>query len=56
MVNKGSQIKEMPEDLIKEGIGLKYVKSRLEEAFTDKWKMAYGKHEDRWEVEIIIQS
>ena len=55
MINSGSQIKESDGE-VREGIGLKYVKSRLEEAFKDKWKMDYGRTEDKWEVEIVIQS
>ena len=37
-----------------EGTGLKYVRSRLEEAFPGKWELKYGMKEGLWEVKIAI--
>lgn len=37
-----------------EGMGLKYVKARLEERYPNKWQLDYGLEEGNWEVNIII--
>ena len=39
---------------IEEGMGLKYVKARLEESYPGKWSLTYGVRDSRWEVIIRI--
>lgn len=41
-------------DTPKEGTGIRYVKSRLQEAFPKAWQMTYGPVQNGWEVKIII--
>ncbi len=41
---------------IEEGTGIRYVKSRLEEAFPGKWGMEYAMVEGMWRVVIIIRN
>lgn len=36
------------------GMGLRYVKARLEERYPQKWKLDYGMQEGNWEVNIYI--
>ena len=38
-----------------QGTGLKYVRSRLEEAFPGKWELIYGMKEGLWVVEIWLR-
>jgi hypothetical protein len=38
-----------------EGTGLKYIRSRLEEAFPGKWELSYGMNEGLWTVEVRIR-
>ncbi|MCX6165079.1 MAG: hypothetical protein NTU73_09540, partial [Ignavibacteriae bacterium] len=55
--NNGTLLKELngADDLtVKEGMGLKYVKARLEENFGKNWELSYGLKNDKWEVIIII--
>jgi len=57
--NNGSLLKELNNTgdlIVKEGMGLKYVKARLEENFGKNWKMSYGLKNDKWEVIIIINN
>jgi sensor histidine kinase YesM len=56
--NNGSLLKEYNSDSninVKEGMGLKYVKARLEENFCKNWELAYGINNGKWEVIIIIK-
>jgi len=41
---------------IEEGMGLKYVRARLEECYTSHWEMEYGFNQDQWEVTITIDT
>lgn len=43
---------EQKEVLTEDGTGLKYVKTRLEEAFPSSWKFSHGPVENGWEVVI----
>ncbi len=55
--NNGSLLetqKSILREEVTEGTGLKYVKSRLEEAFPGKWKLDYRLKEKMWEVEIFL--
>lgn len=40
---------------IEEGTGIRYVKSRLEEAFPGKWEMDYAMTDGMWRVIIVIK-
>ena len=52
--NNGSQIRKQPMHAIEEGMGLKYVRARLEERYPGQWNLRYGLHGDKWEVVIGI--
>ena len=55
LVNNGSLLKEnQNENEIDEGTGIKYVKTRLEERYPNKWQLNYGMKNDLWEVVIKI--
>ena len=58
MRNDGSKLREMtfqsPRQ-IREGMGMKYIRARLEESYQGKWELHYGLTEDFWETEIIIK-
>ena len=41
---------------IEEGMGLKYVRARLEECYASHWEMEYGFNEGQWEVTITIDT
>ena len=43
---------EQKQNLLEEGTGLKYVKSRLEEAFSSSWKLSHGPVDGGWEAVI----
>ena len=56
--NGGSKLKTVDdpsESEITAGLGMRYVKSRLEESFPDCWDIKYGLQEDEWVVEIVIR-
>jgi len=56
--NDGSQlarISEMKGDRLEEGLGLKYVRTRLEESFPGRWELEYGPRESVWRVRIVIR-
>jgi hypothetical protein len=58
LTNSGSQlnsISEHSEKQIIEGMGLKYVRARLEESFPSRWTLTYGLHENQWQVLITIK-
>jgi len=55
--NDGSQIVNLqnkPTDEIDEGLGLKYIRTRLEESYPGNWKLDYGIVSNLWEVRITI--
>ncbi len=39
---------------IEEGMGLKYVRARLEESYPERWDLKYGLNNKHWEVTITI--
>jgi hypothetical protein len=43
-----------PADEIREGTGIRYVKTRLQEAFGDAWSLTHGPRENGWEVVLEI--
>ena len=56
--NNGSLLQtlsQQTESAIEEGMGMKYVKARLEESYPHKWDLSYGLSEGLWEVKISIQ-
>ena len=56
--NDGSLLKELSAysvDEIEEGMGLNYVKVRLEENYPGNWSITYGMENEFWEVKIIIR-
>jgi len=58
MRNDGSLLKQLTErsqEEISEGMGYKYVKTRLEESYPGKWSLYYGMKDNLWEVMIEIR-
>lgn len=56
--NDGSQLQNFAEQEpsdIEEGLGLTYIKARLEESFPSRWKIDYGLKNGLWEVSIHIK-
>ncbi|UCE06868.1 MAG: histidine kinase [bacterium] len=56
--NDGSQLQRFSEQEnweIEEGLGLTYIKARLEERFPSRWKIEYGLKNGFWEVNIHIK-
>jgi hypothetical protein len=41
---------------VSEGLGIRYVKARLEESYGDHWELKYGVNNSHWEVEICIKN
>jgi LytS/YehU family sensor histidine kinase len=55
LFNNGSLLKEdLNQNEIEEGTGIKYIKTRLEERYPNKWQMNYGMKNNLWEVVIKI--
>ena len=55
--NDGSLLKlfsQKPRIQIEEGLGMKYIKARLEERYPARWRVEYGLKNGKWEVEIHI--
>ena len=55
--NDGSQLEKLsrqPDEKINEGMGMKYVKTRLEESYPKRWDLTYGLQEHVWKVKIKI--
>jgi hypothetical protein len=55
--NDGSRLARLggqSEAQIEEGMGLRYVKARLEESYPGRWRMTYGLAGGSWDVEIVI--
>ena len=58
LINDGSLVKELKDlsnKIIEEGYGLKYVRTRLQENYPDKWKLTYGPDNGFWRIEFSIQ-
>ncbi|MBU8870594.1 MAG: histidine kinase [Gemmatimonadales bacterium] len=56
--NNGSRLREVSrksEDEIQEGMGLKYIRARLNESFFDKWSVDHTLDDDQWKVTIVIE-
>jgi len=56
--NDGSLLKKMSPksgNEIRKGMGMKYVKARLQETYPDRWQMSYGLNSNYWEVSIDIE-
>jgi LytS/YehU family sensor histidine kinase len=56
--NDGSQLKKFSQKKIsdiEEGLGLSYIKARLEESFPGKWKIEYGMNGGFWETKIRLE-
>ncbi len=57
-LNNGSALQKLslsPDQSIKEGMGIKYIKTRLEENYPGRWNMSYGLNNGYWEVNIFIE-
>jgi len=59
LTNDGSRLARLgegdaPADSAEDGMGLKYVKARLEESRPGGWSLASGLREGKWEVRIVI--
>jgi LytS/YehU family sensor histidine kinase len=57
--NSGSKLTEMRERSQKrvcEGLGIRYVKARLEESYGEQWELKYGLKDNHWKVEMVIKS
>jgi len=52
--NDGSHLNETA-DSVKEGMGLRYVKSRLEESYSGRWDLFSGVRGEYWQVIITIE-
>lgn len=55
--NNGSLVKLLSHQHdadIKEGMGFKYIRARLEECYPSRWKLDYGFNQDQWEVTISV--
>jgi sensor histidine kinase YesM len=55
LTNNGPLLAGAEEKKVEEGTGLRYVRSRLEEAFPGKWRLAYGLRDGLWWVEITVK-
>jgi len=58
MQNNGSLLRNSPQttqDKIYEGMGIKYVKARLEESYPGRWRLSYGLNGDNWQTHICIK-
>ena len=56
--NNGSRLKEISqksEDQIQEGMGLKYIKARLNESYFNAWSLDYTLDDEQWKVTIVIK-
>ncbi len=57
--NGGSKIPDLMKtgrERIEEGLGLRYVKVRLEEAYPGKWRLDYGLDGSVWAVTIVLEA
>jgi len=59
LTNNGSRLKDVAKKTsgkIQEGMGLKYIKARLQESFPNKWDLDYMLNDDQWNVTIVIRN
>lgn len=57
-INGGSLLKKnsyVLQNKIEEGMGIKYIKARLNENYPNRWKLQYGLIEDKWVTDIYIE-
>jgi LytS/YehU family sensor histidine kinase len=57
--NNGPLLQELAarsEPEIEEGMGMKYVRARLEESYPSRWELEYGLNGTHWEVCITIKT
>jgi hypothetical protein len=57
--NNGSRLKEISrksKDEIHEGMGLKYIKARLNESYSNKWSLDCTLDDDQWKVVIVLET
>lgn len=55
--NNGSRLRDVSresKDEIQEGMGLKYIKARLNESYANKWSLDYALDDEQWKVTIAI--
>lgn len=55
--NGGSRLhklRDMVEETVEEGLGLRYVRARLQERYPDGWNLDYGLDGDHWETRIRV--
>jgi LytS/YehU family sensor histidine kinase len=55
--NNGSLLRSLSQKAandIEEGMGMRYVKARLEESYSGRWDLQFGLVNDLWEVTIYI--
>jgi len=58
LVNNGSLLakhNQQSESKFPDGMGMTYIKARLEESYPKKWHIDYGLIDNQWEVNIYIQ-
>jgi len=54
LLNDGSKIAQLSQEKSEDGMGMKYVKARLEESYPGNWNLTYGLKNGLWEVNITI--
>ena len=57
LINDGSRLEKLgnkSDSEIEEGLGLRYVKARLEESYSKRWNLEYGLDKGKWFVKISI--
>ncbi len=55
--NNGSLLKKVAiadQQKYPEGLGLKYIKARLEESYPGKWELNYGENSNGWETTLLV--
>jgi hypothetical protein len=54
--NLGERLPDARSQQAEEGLGLRYVRARLEEAYPGKWRLDYGLRQGAWTVRIVIEA
>jgi sensor histidine kinase YesM len=54
--NLGERLADAGSQQAEEGLGLRYVRARLEEAYPGKWRLDYGLRQGAWTVRIDIEA
>lgn len=57
--NNGSLLKDLEksnDEQISLGMGIRYIKSRLEECYPSNWELSYGLNDGVWKVNILIKN